>query len=138
MFLNFENLHDHDVSHHKLSIKLKCFNPAFMFQRIINLQPKSIIITSGTLKPFENWSKNLGIDFKTIDIGNNHIISPYQILTLNIKTINNHKALMIHKNIKENVKDVFKIIKIICNCTKGGILVVVPSGKWKDMIKTIY
>ena len=33
-----------------------CFNPGLGFQKIINLQPRTIILTSGTLAPMKSFS----------------------------------------------------------------------------------
>lgn len=36
-----------------------CFNPGLGFQKILNLKPRTIILTSGTLYPMNSFSKEL-------------------------------------------------------------------------------
>jgi hypothetical protein len=69
---------DDELSHHRLhvnrspqpigsgdsySIGLKCLVPWLTFQDIARFRPRSILLTSGTLKPLSMWEKELRVKF---------------------------------------------------------------------------
>lgn len=65
------------------NFSLNCLVPWFTFGDIQGYNPHSIIFTSGTLKPLEDWTHELNL--KAINFPNDHVISPEQI-KLNILT----------------------------------------------------
>jgi hypothetical protein len=40
---------------------INCLTPEFAFRRLKKLEPRSIIVASGTLKPMEAFAQELGI-----------------------------------------------------------------------------
>ena len=44
--------------------KFLCLNPAFTFREILNCEPRSIIFTSGTLQPMDNYEQEFGMKFQ--------------------------------------------------------------------------
>lgn len=44
-------------------MELWCLDAAFTFQKIENLLPHSIIMTSGTMSPLSEFEAEMGIDF---------------------------------------------------------------------------
>ena len=52
---------------------MNCLDPSIGFQQLINKQVYSIIITSGTLTPFESWPEELNIKFKVPPLENGHL-----------------------------------------------------------------
>ena len=50
-----------------------CFNPGLGFRKMLQLDPRSIILTSGTLAPLDTFQRELLIDFP-IRIENGHVI----------------------------------------------------------------
>ena len=67
------------------SIGLKCLVPWLTFQDIVRFRPRSILLTSGTLKPLNMWEKELRVKFPC-QLLNQHVIKPTQILGNIIKS----------------------------------------------------
>lgn len=59
--------------------QFKVLNPAICFRQIKNQGPRSIILTSGTLTPLEEFESELQTEFK-FKLVNEHIIQPDQIV----------------------------------------------------------
>ncbi|EAY13620.1 helicase, putative [Trichomonas vaginalis G3] len=58
-----------------------CFTPEKAFSEIVNLQPRTIILTSGTLAPLETFASYFGYKFPII-LENPHIAKPEQLLVI--------------------------------------------------------
>ncbi|XP_040568201.1 LOW QUALITY PROTEIN: regulator of telomere elongation helicase 1 homolog [Lepeophtheirus salmonis] len=58
---------------------LWCFSPGFCMKSLIETGIRSIILTSGTLKPMDSFCSELLTDFQ-VKLQNNHIITNQQIL----------------------------------------------------------
>jgi len=56
-------------------LKLRCFNPAICFEEIKLQRPRTVILTSGTLEPFNSFELQLKLSFP-IKLVNNHVIDP--------------------------------------------------------------
>ena len=120
---------------HKSIVKLNifCFNPGIGFNDIIKCKPYSIILTSGTLAPFDILEDELKVKFDTT-LENEHIIDKSQIKFAIIKgmQVNNEK---IYFNFEYNKRKDSKIIASLgitilnfCKTVKnGGILVFFTS-----------
>jgi regulator of telomere elongation helicase 1 len=52
-----------------------CLDPSVTFAEIKKLNPRSIILTSGTLTPLNSFEMELKVDFK-VRLINKHIINP--------------------------------------------------------------
>ena len=55
-----------------------CFNAGIAFSQIQSLQPRSIILTSGTLTPFNSFQSELKLSFPHT-LENPHVIKPEQV-----------------------------------------------------------
>ena len=101
-------------------INLICMSPSFTFKRIQDLNPLSIIITSGTLSPIKNFIKEININF-FYKLKNNHVVDIKKNVFSTIITHleNNIKLDMTYKNRKNNDlifeigKNILKISKIV-------------------------
>lgn len=40
-----------------------CLSASFIFNKIVDKKPKSIILASGTLKPLNYWDQEIGLEF---------------------------------------------------------------------------
>jgi len=54
-----------------------CFNPGLGFKKLLKLNPRSVILTSGTLTPLRSFQQELLTDFP-VKIENKHVITPAQ------------------------------------------------------------
>ncbi len=84
---------------------LYCFNPQFMFNKLMNLSPKSIIITSGTLSPLPSWKIATGLGENLLIHSNNdqHVISVHQTKTVLVSTHEKSPLKIIKRNALESV-----------------------------------
>jgi Rad3-related DNA helicase len=57
----------------KQFVSLKCVDSSKAFKQILQAQPHSIILTSGTLKPLTTFGAELGVNFE-IALENTHVI----------------------------------------------------------------
>jgi regulator of telomere elongation helicase 1 len=62
-----------------LIFHLLCFSPALAFRQIISLQPWTVIMTSGTIAPFQSFVDSLDVSFQII-LENPHVADPSQLL----------------------------------------------------------
>ena len=51
-----------------------CFNPGLGFKKILKLNPRAVILTSGTLSPMHSFQQELLVDFP-IKLENGHVIT---------------------------------------------------------------
>ena len=65
----------------KLDLCMFCFNAGFVFSDIQKLNPKSVIITSGTISPFDTLEYELEAKFK-FQFSGSHVIKSNQILPI--------------------------------------------------------
>ena len=56
-----------------------CFNAGNSFRQITSLNPRSIILTSGTLTPMDSFEKELQTTFK-IKLENKHVVDMDQVM----------------------------------------------------------
>jgi Rad3-related DNA helicase len=54
-----------------------CFNPGLGFRKVLNLNPRCVILTSGTLSPLQSFQQELLVDFP-VTIENKHVVRPEQ------------------------------------------------------------
>ena len=124
------------VQNHKqkiLKLNIFCFNPGIGFNDIIKLNPYTIILTSGTLAPFDILEDELKIKFETT-LENEHIIDKSQFKFAIIKgTKFNDKNISFnfeYNNRKDynTIKSLGYTILNLCKSVKsGGILVFFTS-----------
>eukprot|EP00826_Nyctotherus_ovalis_P005382 TRINITY_DN11211_c0_g2_i2.p1 TRINITY_DN11211_c0_g2~~TRINITY_DN11211_c0_g2_i2.p1 ORF type:complete len:850 (+),score=159.30 TRINITY_DN11211_c0_g2_i2:132-2681(+) len=130
------------------SLKAFCFNPGFSFMVILEKNPRSIILTSGTLTPMELIERDLRMNF-SIKLAQGHIIDDNQVLTQIITHDYDNSKFNFNYENRNNTKQIYslgKLIKEISINTTGGVLVFFTSyimlnkyyGIWKaDMIPLI-
>lgn len=52
-----------------------------MFDLITKANPYSILVTSGTLSPYDTWKVETGLEFKSLENNKEHVIKPSQCVT---------------------------------------------------------
>lgn len=98
--------------------------------------PRSIILTSGTLRPLEMWEKELKVKFK-YKLNNSHVISKEQIssrilccgpsetsFTFTYDNMNRNKDAI--------YRDLIETLIQICSFVPNGILLVFPSFRMQN------
>ena len=127
-----------------LKLNIFCFNPGIGFNDIIKLNPYSIILTSGTLAPFDILEKELKIKFETT-LENDHIIDKSQFKFAIIKgTKFNDKNISFnfeYNNRKDynTIKSLGYTILNLCKSVKsGGILVFFTSFSYLNECYNIW
>jgi regulator of telomere elongation helicase 1 len=105
-------------------------DPSIVFQTLVREQPRSLIFTSGTLKPFDTFAKEIGIDFD-VSLENLHVIRPSEQVQLTIVKSPNPKEFVFTHEGRQNEHNfdytgeaLFKIAKN----TPNGILVAFASS----------
>ncbi|CAI2381893.1 unnamed protein product [Moneuplotes crassus] len=135
-----KKLKKHEIEPRKKSnrkIGFWCFNPAVGFNKIMKLSPRSIILTSGTLNPMDEFAQELGTDFN-IRLENPHVIQKQQVQVSILKNGPNTRFNFKYENRKstEMMLDLLNVITDICRVTPGGVLVFFPSYQlMKSVIK---
>jgi Rad3-related DNA helicase len=125
-------------------LKIFCYNPGLLFKEINDYFPYALILTSGSLKPFDILEKELGIKFDII-LENEHIIKNDQFkFTIINKIIHNGNSYKLKLDLynRNNDKMIESLGEIIFNLTKtnnkGGILVFFPSYKYLENCYTVW
>ena len=128
-------------SHHntfKKIIKLNifCFNPGIGFNQIMKFKPYSMILTSGTLAPFDVLENELKIQFD-ITLENEHIIdkSQYKFAIIKGMIVKDKKiSFNFEYNNRSDLTTIASLGITILNLCKsvksGGILVFFTSYKY--------
>ena len=131
---------------HKKVIKLNifCFNPGLGFKDIINFHPYSIILTSGTLAPFDILEEELKIKFDTT-LENEHIIDQSQYKFIIIKgyeLYNKNLHFNFEYNNRSDIKSIVSLgmtIVHLCQSVKyGGILVYFTSFAYMNQCYSVW
>jgi len=127
-----------------IKLNLFCFNPGIGFNDIIKLNPYSIILTSGTLAPFDILEDELKIKFETT-LENEHIIDKSQFKFAIIKgTKLNDKNISFnfeYSNRKDynTIKSLGYTILDLCKSVKsGGILAFFTSFSYLNECYNIW
>ena len=106
-----------------------CFNPAVGFKKIHNLNPRWIILTSGTLSPLDEFSNELGTNFP-LKLENPHVIDKNQVKFSVLKRGVKGKTFNFSYTNREwdvMINDLGLTIVEICKTTPGGVLAFFPS-----------
>lgn len=125
-----ENFHICLESNNESNINLQfwCFAPKiamFIFEKAF-----CVIVTSGTLSPFDIFLKEIGLSFP-IQLENAYLLNDKN-LSVNIvtKSINNESNFLFTYNNRENIKMITQLGKSIVNLSEiipDGILIFLPS-----------
>ena len=114
------------------TLKILCFNPGFCFKKLTNLQPYTILLTSGTLTPISGIEQELNIRFP-IQLENKHIISKEQILFSIISSSNlNNQSITYnfdynHRFDDNIINQLGKSLLALSKIIPGGILIFFSS-----------
>jgi len=106
-----------------IRLEIKCYDASLVLKRIQAQKPQTIILTSGTLSPFDLVEKELKIDFP-VKLINKHIIKQENIF-LRIFGENSYPYKF---NFSYSKRDLFQYLKLcdllyeICEIVPGGIL----------------
>lgn len=97
------------------------------------MQPRSIILTSGTLSPLDSWEKELNLEFK-VQIANKHVIDRSQLhLGVVCKSIGNESQFEFSYESLQKNKGIYtsllKTIVYFAEEVPNGLLVIFPSYK---------
>jgi Rad3-related DNA helicase len=114
-------------------VGLRCLVPWLTFKDIIRFKPRSILLTSGTLKPLPMWEKELKLKF-TKQLVNKHVIKDEQISAKIIKAgPSKVRFTFTYDNLSKNRTEIFKdLIEFLvqaCSQIPNGILLIFPSFK---------
>ena len=126
----------HNTSKEVIKLNMFCFNPGIGFNEIMKFKPFSIILTSGTLAPFDILEDELKVKFD-ITLENEHIIDKSQFKFAIIKGIqvkNKKLYFNFEYNNRSNLETIASLGITILNLCKsvksGGILVYFTSFKY--------
>jgi len=132
------------TNNYEQKLKIFCYNPELLFKEIIDNNPYALIMTSGSLKPFDILEKELGIQLDIL-LENEHIIKNDQFKFAIIdKVIHNGKSYDLNFDLyhRKNEKMIESLGEIISNFVKlnnkSGILVFFPSYKYLEDCNTIW
>jgi regulator of telomere elongation helicase 1 len=104
-------------------------NAGVGFKQIQELNPRSIILTSGTLAPLPTFQAELQVPFNQ-QLENPHVIKPDQVfISILRQGVNNNKFSFNYQN-KDNtdmLDDLACTIASVAKTVPGGILVFFPS-----------
>jgi regulator of telomere elongation helicase 1 len=103
-----------------LIFHLLCFSPALAFRQIVSLQPWTVIMTSGTIAPFQSFVDSLDVSFDLV-LENPHVADPSQLLVA-IAGGNRRPFQFTYQN-KDNQE-----MKADFNACFQTVLETVPSG----------
>ena len=132
------------ANNYEKKLKIFCYNPGLLFKEIIDDNPYALIMTSGSLKPFDVLEKELDIRFDIL-LENKHIIKNGQFkFTIINKVIHNGNSYKLRFDLynRNNEKMIESLGEIIFNLTKtnnkGGILLFFPSYKYLEKCYNIW
>ena len=110
------------ITKQSINFDIWCLNPSFTFKKILNLNPHSIILTSGTLSPLNLFQQNIGIEFQNIYKGDHVIDKKKQVFSGLVTHMANRVINMNFVN-RSNKKMILTIGGSIAKIVK-----VVPEG----------
>ena len=132
------------ANNYEKKLKIFCYNSGLLFKEIIHNNPYALIMTSGSLKPFDILEKELGIQFDIL-LENKHIIKNDQFkFTIINKIIHNGNTykLKFDLNNRDNEEMIKSLGEIIFNLTKsvkkGGILLFFPSYNYLEKCYNVW
>jgi len=111
------------------TLKFLCFNAGVCFKQIQKLNPRTIILTSGTLAPLPLFQTELNLEFKG-NLENPHVINPEQVLISILKKGTDNQCFDFSYKNRDSVPmniDLGKTILRIASITPGGMLIFFPS-----------
>ena len=135
---------NHYVSKKVIKMNIFCFNPGIGFNEIVKFQPYSIIMTSGTLAPFDILENELKIRFD-MTLENEHIIDQSQYKFVIIKGFQVYDKIIPFNFEYKNRDDLKTIASLgmtilhLCKAVKkGGILVYFTSFSYLNKCYSVW
>ena len=135
---------NHYISKKIIKLNIFCFNPGIGFKDIINFKPYSIIMTSGTLAPFDVLENELKVKFD-ITLENEHIIPQSQYKFVIIKGYEVYNKILrfnfeySNRNDNKTIVSLGMTILHLCKAVKtGGILVYFTSFSYLNQCYRIW
>ena len=112
------------------SFGLMCLNPSYIFQKLLNKEnPRSVILTSGTLTPLNLLSTELATKFK-VTLENKHIVNEERVYARIINKDMAGKTFDFRYNSKDlpyQYKQLGKLVERLIPKVDGGILIFFTS-----------
>jgi regulator of telomere elongation helicase 1 len=106
---------------------LLCFSPAIAFRQILSLQPYTIIMTSGTIAPFQSFVDSLSIGFDIV-LENPHVADPSQLYVAIAARNHEHFHFTYQNRTNEKMKRDFSAsFHSIFELVSAGVLLFFPS-----------
>jgi regulator of telomere elongation helicase 1 len=105
-----------------------CVDSSSVFEGLQNMHPRSIVMTSGTLKPFDTFSDILGLKFK-VQFSTSHVINNSQALVTFIDGQNLSEFKFNHagRKIKDNLDYLADLVLNTAKNTPKGLLIAFAS-----------
>ena len=120
-------------------INIFCFSPSVAFAQINNLKPKTIIMTSGTISPFESFISSLGFNFPIL-LENPHIADKKNLfISIASYGISGKQLNFNFQNRKdeEMINDLAACLNRAMNIVPSGFLAFFPSFFFLEEIESI-
>ncbi|CAI2382215.1 unnamed protein product [Moneuplotes crassus] len=127
-------------------LKFECLSPEYLAKKLQQEQPRSLILISGTLYPFDEYSSELGVEFP-ITFRSPHVIDRQQMCLIAMKngiSGDQLKLNYINRAKKKVIEDLAKTVNETLLQSEGGSLAFFPSYsvmgsylnfcKWKRML----
>jgi len=122
------------------SISLLCLSPAPCFRMITDLNPHTIILTSGTLSPIDSFMDDLEVKFPIV-LENDHIASPEQVMVIiSPNGPDGHKFQFTYNNREDDImkSEFIDSYYGLCHHIPFGLLLFFPSFSFlEEMSKQI-
>ena len=135
---------NHHITKKIIKLNIFCFNPGLGFKDIINFKPYSIVMTSGTLAPFDVLENELKVKFD-VTLENEHIIPESQYKFVIIKGYEIYDKLFpfnfeyTNRNDNKTIASLGMTILHLCKAVKkGGILVYFTSFSYLNQCYRIW
>eukprot|EP00347_Sterkiella_histriomuscorum_P009407 403341333 len=117
-----------------------CLNPSYIFKQLVKKNPRSIILTSGTLSPMDSFADELRTVFG-VQLENQHAIDKSQLMVSVVQCdFNQHQFNFVYDR-RKNYDQIIGLGKFIQKLEKnipGGILLFFPSYELMAEIMSIW
>ncbi|KAL4484221.1 hypothetical protein ABPG72_003505 [Tetrahymena utriculariae] len=131
--------HKSSSKYEQSSINLWCLDPSVAFQNIMNENPYSIMLTSGTLHPMNSWESELNIKFD-VKLTTSHIINIQKSVVGGVvKNGPNKMEMNFSFNNRQNgikiYEELGQFLIQLCSIVQNGILVCFSSGSLMQLAR---
>lgn len=118
---------------------LWCFHPGFSLKSLMRCNIRTLILTSGTLKPMDSFQAELGTDFP-IRLQNDHVIDPKKQICYHVinKGPDGQELISTFQSRSNTnyLKSIGQALVEIARVVPDGLLVFFPSYAWMDTYLT--